>query len=85
MAFWVRVQFDYNNGNEKVNIVAAVIDSDFGFSDGDSSRQEDGEDNYAYRGNTAIERQRICQELDSLNNPSGVMLQTLKTSKKTQK
>ena len=31
------------------NIVAAVFDSNFGFSNGDSSRQEDGEDIYADR------------------------------------
>ena len=28
------------------DIVAAVFDSDFGISNGDSSRQEDGEDIY---------------------------------------
>ena len=37
------------------NIVAAVFDSNFGFSDSDSSRKKDGEDIYADRGDTAIE------------------------------
>ena len=46
------------------NIVAAVFDSDFGFSDGDSSGQEDGEDIYADRGDAAIEWQRLREELD---------------------
>ena len=44
------------------NIVAAVFDSDFGFSDCDSSRQEDGEDIYADRGDAAIEWQRLREE-----------------------
>ena len=44
------------------NIVAAVFDSDFGFSDGDSRRQEGGEDIYADRGDAAIEWQRLCEE-----------------------
>ena len=41
------------------NIVAVVFDSDFGFSDGDSNRKEDGEDIYADRGDAAIEWQRL--------------------------
>ena len=44
------------------NIVAVVFDSDFGFSDGDSNRKEDGEDIYADRGDTAIEWQRLRKE-----------------------
>ena len=44
------------------NIVAVVFDSDFGFSDGDSSRKEDGEDIYADRGDAAIEWQRLREE-----------------------
>ena len=70
------------------NIVAAVFDSDFGFTDGDSSRKEDGKDIYADRGDTAIEWQRLREETRCLTvekNASGVMLQTLKTSKRTQK
>ena len=34
------------------DVVAAVFDSDFGISDGDSSGQEDREDIYAYMGDT---------------------------------
>ena len=71
------------------DIVAAVFDSDFGISDGDSSRHEGEEDIYADIGDAAIERQRLlCKETRCLtveNDASGVMLQTLKTSKKTQK
>ena len=70
------------------NIVVAVFDSDFSFTDGDSSMKEDRKDIYADRGNTAIEWQRLCEETRCLTvekNASGVMLQTLKTSKRTQK
>ena len=70
------------------NIVAVVFDSNFGFSDGDSNRKEDGEDIYADRGDTAIEWQRLREETRRLTvkkNASGVILQTLKTSKRTQK
>ena len=70
------------------NIVVAVFDSDFSFSNSDSSRQDDGEDNYADRGDAAIEWQRLREETRRLTlekNASGVMLQTLKTSKRTQK
>ena len=70
-------------------VVAAVFDCDFGFSDGDSSRKEDGEDIYADRSDAAIEWQRLREETRRLTvgrkNASGVMLQTLKTSKRTQK
>ena len=66
-----------------------IFYSDFGFSDGDSSRNEGGEDIYADRGNAAIEWQRLREEIRRLTvgrkNASGVMLQTLKTSKRTQK
>ena len=44
------------------NIVAAIFDSDFSFSDSDSSRQEDGEDIYASQGDTAIEWPRLREE-----------------------
>ena len=70
------------------NIVAVVFDSNFGFSDSDSNRKEDGEDIYADRGDAAIEWQRLREETRRLTvkkNASGVMLQTLKTSKRTQK
>ena len=70
------------------NIVAAVFDGDFGFSDGDSNWKEDGEDIYADRGNAAIEWQRLREETRRLTvkkDANGVMLQTLKTSKRTQK
>ena len=48
------------------NIVAAVFDSNFSFSDGDSSRKEDGEDIYADRGDAALEWQRLHEETRSL-------------------
>ena len=71
------------------NIVAAIFDKDFGFCDADSSRQEDGEDIYTDRGDAAIEWQRLLREesrcLTVEKNASSVMLQTLKTSKRTQK
>ena len=67
------------------NIVAVVFDNDFDFSDGDSNRKEDGEDIYADRGDAAIEWQRLCEETGRKKIASGVMLQTLKTSKRTQK
>ena len=70
------------------NIVAAVFDSDFSFSDGDSSGQLDGEDIYTDRGDTALEWQSLCEETRRLTvkkNASSVMLQTLKTSERTQK
>ena len=44
------------------DVVAAVFDSDFGISNGDSSGQEDGEDIYAYMGNAAIERRHLHKE-----------------------
>ena len=44
------------------NIVAVVFDSDFGFSDGDSNRKEDGEDIYTDRGDAAMEWQKLCEE-----------------------
>ena len=59
------------------NIVAAVFDSIFGFSDGDSSRKEDGQDIYADRGDAAIEWQRLREEIRCLTvekNASGMML-----------
>ena len=37
------------------NIESAVFDFDFGFSNGDSSRQEEAEDIYANGGDAAIE------------------------------
>ena len=68
------------------NIVAVVFDCDFGFSDGDSSKKEDREDIYADRADAAIEWQRLCEETKCLTvEKNGVMLQTLKTSKRTQK
>ena len=70
------------------NIVAVVFDSDFGFSDGDSNRKKNGQDIYADRRDAAIEWQRLREETRRLTvkkNASGVMLQTLKTSKMTQK
>ena len=60
------------------DIVAVVFDSDFSISDSESSRQEDGEDIYADMGDTAIERQRTCEETRCLTvkkNASGGMLQ----------
>ena len=69
------------------DIAAAVFDSDFGISDGVSSKQGDGEDIYADRGDAAIERRRLCEETRRLTvekNGSGVMLQILKTSNRTQ-
>ena len=44
------------------DIVEVVFDSDFSILNGDSSRQEGGEDIYAYMGDTAIERQRLHEE-----------------------
>ena len=70
------------------DIVAVVFGSDFGFSDSDSNRKEDGEDIYADRGDAAIEWQRLHEETRCFTvkkNSSCVMLQTLKTSKRTQK
>ena len=67
----------------------AVFDSNFGISDGDLSRQENGEDIYAYMGDAAIERRRLREETGHLKvdkkKASGVMLQMLRTSKRTQK
>ena len=71
-----------------VNIVAVVFDSNFGFSDCNSSRKEDGKYIYADRGDAAIEWQRLREETRRLTikiNASGVILQTFKTSKRTQK
>ena len=66
------------------DIAAVVFDSDFGISDGNSSRQEDGEDIYD-RDNAAIERQRLRKETRCLTvektNASGVMLQMLQDIK----
>ena len=70
------------------NIVAAVFDSNFGFSNGDSSRKDDRENIYADKGDAAIEWQRLREETRCLTvetNASGVMLYTLKTSKWIQK
>ena len=44
------------------DVVVAIYDNDFGISDGDSSRQEDGEDIYAYMGDAAKERRRLREE-----------------------
>ena len=44
----------------------AVFDSDFGISDGDLSRQENGDDIYAYMGDAAIERRRLREETGHL-------------------
>ena len=40
------------------DMVATVCNSDFGFSDADSSGVEDGEDIYAYLGDSIIDRQK---------------------------
>ena len=44
------------------DIVAEAFDIDFGISNGDLSRQEDGEDIYTGMGDAAIERRRLCEE-----------------------
>ena len=60
------------------DVVAALFDSDFGISDGDSSRKEDEEDIYADMGNATIERWRLRKETRHLaveKNASSAMLQ----------
>ena len=88
LAFRVRVQFNYKNGNEKANgwrHVVAIFDNDFSISDSNSSKEEDI---YTDMGDAAIDRRRLREETRRFTvekNASGVMLQTLKTSKRTQK
>ena len=53
------------------DVVATVCDSDFGFSDADSSRVEDGEDIYAYLGDSIIDRQSLHEESRRLTSDDG--------------
>lgn len=55
------------------DILEAVLDSDFGLSDDGDSEEEDGEDIYAYRGNSVLDRAWLSSETrrltsDTMNN-----------------
>ena len=70
------------------DVVAALFDSDFCISDGDSSRKEDGEDIYADMGNATIERWRLPKKLDTWQSKKMLVVlccKTLKTSNRTEK